>query len=188
MDKKFNVKKLEKLNNPNRLISIPPSYIWGKLDIENCKTIVDVGAGTGLFSKAFYELMDDGIVYSLDISQIMIDWIKENISSNNIGIKPIIMTETIIPLENKMSDLVIMIALHHELDKPIEILREVLRILKPTGKICIIDWKNEEMPFGPPINIRCSVKDISKQLSLVGFNNIQIDNSLDMFSMLWAEK
>ena len=41
---KFNPGKLEKLNNPERLKSIPPDYIWKKLNLSECKTIVDIGA------------------------------------------------------------------------------------------------------------------------------------------------
>ncbi|HKL11705.1 MAG TPA: class I SAM-dependent methyltransferase [Clostridia bacterium] len=188
MDKKFNHKRLEKLNNPKRLKSIPPNYIWNKINIGQCKTIVDIGAGTGLFSKAFSEIMGNGTVYALDISDAMVRWMQKNISNDNNGITPLIMSETKIPLEDELSDLVLMITLYHELNSPEILLAETLRILKKGGKICVIDWKKEKMSFGPSLEIRSSVDEISSQLEASGFCRIQTDTSLERFNMVWAEK
>lgn len=187
MNKKFNPGKLEKLNNPDRLKSIPPDYIWKKLNLSKCKTIVDIGAGTGLFSNAFSELMDNGTVYALDISSVMIDWMQNNISDNK-NIIPMIMGESTVPLEDELSDLVLMITLHHELNEPEGLLTEAIRVLKKGGQICIIDWKKEEMPFGPSMDIRCSPEEISRQLDSSGFSSIKNDTSLDMFNIVWAKK
>lgn len=188
MDKKFNPKKLEILNNPQRFKSIPPDYIWEKLNIPDCKVIVDIGAGTGLFSKAFSELMNNGKVYAADISDVMVNWMKDNLSDNQTNVFPMLMDENKISLDDKSADLVLMIALHHELDNPEASLVESKRILKSGGKVCIIDWKKKEMPMGPPFEIRCTEEDISRQLKSTGFKNILIDGSLEMFSFLWAEK
>jgi SAM-dependent methyltransferase len=187
MNKKFNPDKLEKLNNPDRLKNIPPGYIWKKLNISECKTIVDIGAGTGLFSKAFSKIMGNGLVYALDISSIMVDWMQNNITDNK-NIIPMIMSESTIPLKDELSDLVLMITLHHELNDPKDLLLEAIRVLKKDEKICIIDWEKKEMPFGPSLGIRCSTEEISRQLESSGFSSIKNDTSLNMFNMVWAEK
>ena len=46
---KFDPKKLQKLNNPKRLIDIPPDYVWGKLKMEFPGVFVDLGTGTRFF-------------------------------------------------------------------------------------------------------------------------------------------
>ncbi len=51
--------------------------------------MVDIGAGTTWFSKVFYNLMEKGIVYALDISTKMIQWIQEHIYRDNKAILPI---------------------------------------------------------------------------------------------------
>jgi ubiquinone/menaquinone biosynthesis C-methylase UbiE len=179
---------LEKLNNPERLKEIPPQFIWGKLDLHDCRTIVDYGAGTGFFSKAFLEIMEQGTVYAADISEIMVKWMKENVSGTNPEIFPIVMKDSSIPLEDSIADLVLMINLHHELDNPLKSLKEACRLLKAGGKICIVDWKKEEMSFGPPLEIRRSIDEISGELNLAGFTAIESDNSLRNHSIVWADK
>ena len=54
-DKRFDPKKLHKLNNPDRLLDLPPQYIWDKLNLQltGADTFVDIGAGTGFFSIPF---------------------------------------------------------------------------------------------------------------------------------------
>ncbi len=188
MDKKFNPKKLEKLNNPARLEDIPPAYVWDKLKIDKCETLIDIGAGTGFFSRAFSDFMSDGVVFAADISPVMIDWMNEYIVDSSPGIKPILMDESTIPLEDSVADLVLMVNLHHELDLPETTLGEAYRLLKPEGKICIIDWKKEEMPYGPSLEIRCAVDDVKAQLETARFINVSIDDSLSKNFLIIAEK
>ena len=54
-DKKFDPKKLQKLNNPQRLMDIPPDFVWEKLHIEKPGVFVEIGAGTAFFSIAFLQ-------------------------------------------------------------------------------------------------------------------------------------
>jgi len=190
-EKKFNPKKLEKLNNPERLLDESPDYIWEKLGLENPKVLIDIGAGTGFFSRQFLDRITDkkeGKVYACDISIVMINWMKDNILEDYPNIFPVKMEESIVPLENNLANLVYMMNLHHELEKPDKILKESLRLLKKGGKIFITDWKKEDMPQGPPTEIRCLPEDVSKELQHAGFKNIQVHNGMPKHFFVVAEK
>jgi ubiquinone/menaquinone biosynthesis C-methylase UbiE len=77
-EKRFNPQKLHKLNNPDRLSDQPPEYIWNKLNLKNPNVLVDIGAGTGFFSIPFVGYTKRGKVFACDISDIMIEWMKNN--------------------------------------------------------------------------------------------------------------
>lgn len=186
MDKKFNDKHLHKLNRPERLEMIPPNYIWQLVDLKSCQAIADIGAGTGLFSQAFLKFIPNGLVYALDISDPMIEWMKDHIK--NPAIHPIKMFESSIPLDDDMVDLALMITLHHELDDPIKSLKETRRLLKDQGKICIVDWKKEDTDHGPPYSIKLDVKTIEDQVKQAGFNHIKTDTCLDHFNIIIGQK
>ena len=187
-EKKFDPKKLHKLNNPERLKDIPPEYIWNKLNMVNPETLIDIGAGTGFFSIPFLRYIKIGKIFACDISDIMIQWMKENICQQYPNIVPVKMEENIVPLKDGIADLLYMINLHHELEKPEEMLKESMRLLKNNGKIFISDWKKEEMPEGPPFHLRYSPEKVHAQLTSSGFKNISIDNEMPKHFLIIAEK
>lgn len=183
---KFDPKKLAKLNNPERLKTLNPDVIWEALDMQKLEVLVDIGAGTGFFAKKFVKKISGGKIYTCDTSKIMIEWMKENITENNII--PLLCSESSIALENETADLVYMINVHHELLEPEKLLSEAYRLLKPNGKITIIDWKKEEMADGPSIEKRISEEIIIQQLQKSGFNNVVSYNILPLHSFIVGQK
>ena len=188
IEKKFDVKKPEKLNNPDRLLDIAPEYIWSKINMENPKVLVDIGAGTGFFSVHFRDHAKNAKFYACDISEAMVEWMKNNVCPGFPDLIPLRMKEDAVPLENGIADLVYMLNLHHELDKPEKILAEAFRILKNNGIIFIVDWKKEDMPQGPPAQIRYFPEQIKAQLLDAGFKNIRIFDKMKKHFLLIAEK
>lgn len=171
--KKFDPRKLEKLNNPERLKTMSPDLIWQKLALKDPRVLVDIGAGTGFFAVPFSRKMPGGKVYACDISDIMVRWMNENLPTDVRGVvEPLMMEETKVPLDSGIADLVYMINLHHELESPAAIMSESLRLLKKGGKLMIIDWKKEETPEGPPLEIRVTRDAIISDMGAAGFRNI----------------
>lgn len=173
-NKIFDPKKLDKLNNPERYKDMPPYYIYKKLNLEKAETIVDIGAGTGYFCIPFLKLFNAKKVYAADISEVMNNWVKENVSIKYNEICPILMKNNSVKIPDNSSDLIYMMNLHHELYEPENMLREIYRLLKNKGKIFIVDWLKKETNSGPPIEIRCDVDDVKTQLLETGFKNIEI--------------
>ena len=187
-EKKFDPKKLHKLNNPDRLLDIPPEYIWDKINIEEPRVLVDIGAGTGFFCVNFLKYIKKGKIFACDISDIMIQWMNDNICPRYPDIVPLKMEENTVPLEDELADLVYMMNLHHELDNPEKILKESFRILKANGKILIVDWKKEDMSEGPPTHIRYSPEQVKDELLNLKFTNVDIFTKMPKHFMVVAEK
>ncbi len=139
---KFDVKKLEKLNNPKRLESLNLDLLIKELNLPSNSTLVDIGTGTGFFAEAILRKIPDSTCFGFDISEEMINWTTENrVPSLNSRFSVKLMTENEIPVKENFADLVFIIAVYHELDNPMLLLKEVKRILKPNGKLLICDWK-----------------------------------------------
>ncbi|MFB3926639.1 MAG: class I SAM-dependent methyltransferase [Syntrophales bacterium] len=187
-EKKFDPNKLKKLNNPNRLKDIPPDYLWDKLNMESADVLVEIGAGTAFFSVALLKYAKPSKVYTCDVSKIMIDWVKENIVPKYPCIIPTKTEEHSIPLDDAIADLIVMINLYHELDDPVLTIGEAYRILKPGGKILIVDWKKQNMTEGPPIQIRCLPEQVIEQLVNSGFNHVKSFNDLAKHFVLTGKK
>jgi len=187
-EKKFDPKKLEKLNNPKRLKDIPPDYVWDKLSMEKANVLVEIGAGTAFFSIAFLQYTKHSKIYACDVSEVMINWVKENVVQKFPNITPVKTEEHSIPLDDGIAELVFMINLHHELDNPTLTIKEAYRILKPSGNIFIIDWKKKNMAEGPPTQIRCLPEQVKEQLVNSGFIHVNIFSELPKHFLLVGKK
>jgi ubiquinone/menaquinone biosynthesis C-methylase UbiE len=187
-EKKFDPEKLQKLNDPERLVDIPPDFIWEKLQMKKSGIFVEIGAGTAFFSAAFFERFKPSRLYACDISGVMINWIKENVSSKYPDIVPVKTGESSVPLDDESADLVFMINLHHELEDPSLMVHEAFRILKLNGKIFIVDWKKKEMPDGPPVKIRYLPETVREQMLNSGFKDVEIYNDLKKHFLVTGRK
>lgn len=188
-EKKFDPAKLAKLNDPGRLEDIPPGVIWEKLALKSPKVFVDIGAGTGFFDVALAKNRDNITIYACDISDVMLDWMRRNLAEVEDGtIVPIKMEESAVPLDDAIADLVFMINLHHELDNPPAVIGESYRLLKRDGKLMIIDWKREETPSGPPLEIRVDAETIENQMMNGGFSEVAVHNVLRYHSFVMGVK
>lgn len=188
-DKKFDPAKLAKLNDPKRLEDIPPDLVWDRLALSTPVTAVDIGAGTGFFDTAFIKKSGEMTIYACDISDIMLDWMKESLAGVKEGtIVPVRMEESSVPLDDGIADLVFMINLHHELDAPGAVIREAYRLLRKGGKLMIIDWKKEETPSGPPLEIRIEPETIEGQVRDGGFGQVAVHPDLRYHTFVTAVK
>ncbi len=187
--RKFDPKKLAKLNDPGRLQYLNPEIIWENADIEKPAVLIDIGAGTGFFAVLFSRKMINGKVYACDISEEMIGWMNDNFPAEMKSIViPVKMEENSVPLADGIADLVYMINLHHELEQPLKLLKEARRLLKKDGKLMIIDWKKEETPEGPPLEIRITAETIQSQMSESGFSDTEKYSVLPYHNFFIGEK
>ena len=64
-------------------------------------------------------------------------------------------------------------------------LKEIKRLLKPNGKLAIIEIKKEDTPFGPPLGIRFSPEELR---NIIDLNPTQLIDVGEYFYMQIFEK
>lgn len=101
------------------------------------KNILDVGTGTGFLALLFSELGHD--CKGLDISEGMLEIAKDKAKTREVDIKFGIGDAEKLPEESNKFDLVVNRHLVWTLPNPEKALREWIRVLKPGGKLVIID-------------------------------------------------
>lgn len=187
--KKFDPKKLEKLNDPERIKYLNPDLIWDAINSQSAEVIVDIGTGTGFFASLFSKKMRQGKVYACDNNQVMIDWMNKNLVNNpEVPIIPVKSEEDKIPLSDGIADIVFLINVYHELNNPERIINEAYRLLKDSGKLVVIDWKAEQAEIGPPVNHRVPEDKVIKQFENTAFLNIETHNKLTFHYFITACK
>ena len=186
---KFDIAHLERLNDESRFESLPPDIMWRALGDPTPRTIVDIGAGTGLFSCRFAEMASEANVYAVDIEPAMVRWMMEHRPQYLCErLHPVLGRETAVPLATGEADLAIMINLHHELADPQGSYREALRVLRVGGQLLVADWAPSDEQTSPPQDVRASPELIAEMLSTVGFESVVSHPHLPRHSLLTARK
>ena len=150
--------------------------ILDNLRIEPGQMVLDAGCGNGFMAKEFAKLTGPtGKVFALDTDPAAI----ESLQSETQGtvIEPFvgdITTET--KLAAASLDLIFLATVLHgfsqsQLDG---FQQEVRRLLKPNGKLAIVEFKPEETPFGPPFAIRFSPERLQITISLTPTRLVEV--------------
>jgi SAM-dependent methyltransferase len=186
---KFDVTKLERLNDPARFEYLNPETIWQAAGIADPCVVIEIGAGTGMFACRFAEFAPDADVYAVDVEPMMVRWMFEHRPSALSGrLKPMLSHETMIPLPTGEADVVVMVNVHHELADPTSTYREALRLLRIGGSVVVADWTPGDTAGGPPQHVRVSADQITELLGRVGFADVVAHGDLPRHSLISARK
>ena len=168
---KFDISRLERLRDPERLETMNPGKIWAVLaDGLIINTLVDIGVGIGFFAIPFARKIKRGKVYGCDLHPEMLKYLEAAMEKEGVdNIEPVRCGEVEVPLEDGIADVVMMVNLHHELDFRDRSLAECRRLLRSGGKVAVIDWKPIQTEHGPPMEIRIPPEQVLEELTAAGF-------------------
>ncbi len=189
-DKKFDPAGKKRLDDPGRKLIMDPDKILPQLDILKGQLVADIGAGTGYFSVPFADFVGpSGKVYAIDISQSMLDSLLEKAEARGIrNIVPVLSEEDTIPIDDGIVDMAFMSMVLHELDGD-GTLQEVRRILRPGGRLAVLDWRKKETEDGPPLWHRLSQEEAIEKCEKAGFAFSKIfDTSPGMYGLVFGKK
>jgi len=144
------------------------STILEELNIRSGQTILDAGCGDGYMTIEFANKTGTtGRVYALDPDSTAIDSLKSQTKGGIIeAIVGDITVET--ELDECSIDLIYLATVIHGFseDQIPGFLKETKRLLKPNGRLAIVEIIKEETPFGPPMDIRLSPEELRQQVPL----------------------
>ena len=156
---KFNIKNMEKLDNPKRRLSMPPEETLRKFNISDKGILLDIGCGIGYFTIPAANILKQGKVIGLDIMSEIIDIARDKATNiSNIEFKK--SEEYSFPIDDTSIDYVFISNVIHEVEDKAKYFSEIKRVLKIQGYLCIIDWEKKETEMGPSINERISKGDM----------------------------
>ena len=147
----FNPQHGKRLEDPARLEALPQAAVVDLLHLSGAETVVDYGAGTGIYTVAVAAALPHGRVLAVEALPQLAELLREKITPEMADRLSVVETDdNVVPLDNGEADRVVMVdVLHHLYDQP-EALEEVARVLRPGGLFVVLDWGDEERPVGPP--------------------------------------
>ncbi len=149
---------------------IDPDSIIAQLEIQDGNVVADFGCGPGFFSVPFAKAVgDEGRVYALDVLPQALESVKSKM--RNFAVPNIILMRANVEKENGSklpSDLVDWVILKDVLfqnQKKEIIIAEAKRILKPEGRIIVVEWNKKDSGVGPEDNLRIDCKVLKKMFT-----------------------
>lgn len=155
---------MKKLDSPERRKILPPEKTLEELGLKKSDTVADIGCGIGYFTVPASKVVNPNLVYALDPSKEMLDYLMNNNNSTNI--KPIETDDYDFRIEDDSVDFALMSNVFHEIDDKDRFIQEISRILKPAGRLAVIEWQKKEMPKGPDLAHKISPRELTEFLIL----------------------
>lgn len=130
-----------------------PEKILKQFGIREDMIIADLGAGSGFYSILAAQMAPKGKVYAVEVIQDYLTTIKNKIKGANLtnieciwgNIEKIGGTK----IADKIADAVIASNILFQVENKDNFIVEAKRILKPAGKVLLVDWADQSSPLGP---------------------------------------
>ena len=115
-----------------------------------------------------------GVVYAVDLWQDGIEQLKANAGEEGAFNIEAFVSDVgqRIPVDDHVVDVCLMATVLHDFvedEIPNEVLKEVVRVLKPKGVLAVVEFKKIDGPPGPPLHIRLSPDEVNDMLLPYGF-------------------
>ena len=128
---------------PGREVFDQRKAVMEALNIQPGMDIADIGAGTGLYTRAFSsETGPEGKVYAVDIAENFIEGIMQQTKAANVeNVIGIVNTSKDTLLEPESIDMAFICDTYHHFEYPVSMLRSIHQALRPEGSMVIIDFR-----------------------------------------------
>ncbi len=154
---------------------IAPEAVVKNLDILPGMKVADFGAGAGFYTLVLAQRVGaSGKVWALDIRKEMLEVIRSKARGAHLtNIETLwsdLEKQEGSHLKENSTDLVLISNLLFQVQDKKVLAEETFRILKPGGRVVLVEWAEEEKPVGPPLRERVNRKAAEDIFLKTGFS------------------
>jgi ubiquinone/menaquinone biosynthesis C-methylase UbiE len=115
------------------------TFLMEHLRLAGHETILDVACGTGELERLLSDAYPEAKLVGVDISDQMLEIAQSKFSDQH-NVEFFKTNAIALPFNDASFDLVVTASAFHYFPNPIAALREMHRVLKPNGKVVVMDW------------------------------------------------
>lgn len=164
-----------------------PKQLLKSLGLKPGQAVCDFGCGNGFYTFQIANLVGPrGLVYAVDIQPEMLKLLAERAGPRGLAnVRTVLATPDDPGLEARRFDLILMVDVYHELADPAAALKAAKASLKPSGRIALAEFREED----PAVPIRAlhkmSIAQIMRELPANGLKLVGQDHGLPWQHLLF---
>jgi ubiquinone/menaquinone biosynthesis C-methylase UbiE len=187
MPHKSDPREKEMLLSEERQAALQPGKLLRRLGLRSGDTLADVGSGPGFFTLPAAQIVGpEGLVYAADIQGEMLTAVRSRAAQEGLtNVKLVKTSENSVPIPPESCDMVLLAFTLNELDQHASFLHRLARLIKPSGKLVILDWEKHEQPEGPPLQDRVDPEALRADATAAGLE-VEKQESLNEHQYLFV--
>lgn len=157
-----------------------PEHVLDVLHVGEGQVVADVGCGSGWFTVRIAKRVGpSGKVYGTDVQKEMLAALDAKVAAAKLSnVVTVLATEDDARLPKATFDLVLMVDVYHELQKPAATLAQIRSSLKPNGRLALVEYRGEDPKVEIKPDHKMTLDQIKKELGANGFHFVANDESL----------
>ena len=166
---KFDASRWRALLDERRRQRWQPLDFLAMTGVSAGQVAVDLGSGPGFWTLPLAQLVgESGTVWAIDSSQEMLAALADGRPPAQVRLLPADLPA--IPLADAVADFAWAAFVFHEVAPPERLAEEARRVLRPGGRLAVLDWRPESTgKQGPPPAHRLAADHVVAMLRRVGF-------------------
>ncbi|WP_447973236.1 class I SAM-dependent methyltransferase [Nitrospira sp. Kam-Ns4a] len=138
---------LRDLDSPSRDEYQKPAQVIEALGLKPGMAVVDLGAGSGYFTRRFAEVVGtEGTIYAVDVEREMLAYVERSLPQRPARAKVELILAS--PEDPKLppasTDLIFLCNVYHHLEERTTYFTRLMPALRPGGRVAIIDFYHDE--------------------------------------------
>ena len=175
MPTKFDVRNRHVLLSEERHDDLHPDTLLTELGLQAGQSVADIGCGPGFFTLPAARIVGtEGQVFAADIQGEMLTAVRSRAAEAGLTNVHVVKTsDAEIPIPSASCDFVLLFFVLHEIGQRAHFLHRAARLLKPEGKIEVLEWRTDGVKEGPPAEDRVDAAELEADAQAAGLRVIE---------------
>lgn len=169
---------IQNLLRVERIEELRPDEVVAALMLAENAVVADLGSGPGVFTIPLARHLSRGVVYAVDVEPRQLDALRDRVAEEGLNnVVPVLASYSTPHLPPSHLDLILIVDTYHHLEERVEYFGRLRSMLRPGGRLAILEYKSGDLPVGPPVTRKLPEGRRAEELRAAGYSMLR---SFDM--------
>jgi len=165
---------IQSLLSDDRIAELRPDEVVTALMLPENAVVADLGSGPGVFTIPLARKLSKGVVYAVDVEPRQLDVLRRRLEEEGLNnVVPVLASYSTPHLPPAHVDLVLIVDTYHHIENRIDYFRRIRSMLRPGGRLAVLEYKSGDLPVGPPLERKLPEGQREEELQAAGFSMLR---------------